>query len=70
MTKESISISPDPETLETFDAIREAMEEADPYGRTISRTQILEELMEGWNEEHAEYLEGGSGNRIRIPVAN
>lgn len=67
MANPSVSI-PD-ELMEEFDSIREAMEGEMPAGAKLSRSAVIQELMEGWVEENRHYLEGDdTGNPNPIPV--
>ena len=50
------SISIDDEVQAKFDAIREAKEEEFGEGVTISRSGVVEDLMEDWIDENEDYL--------------
>lgn len=78
MTKVNTGISIDKEVKERNDEIREAIREQDPFGRDIDRSELVEQLLDEWNEEHAHVLEddgdrgqeADTGNRAPIPAAD
>jgi metal-responsive CopG/Arc/MetJ family transcriptional regulator len=65
MPKKNTGVSIEEEVLERNDRIRDAIKRSDEFGREIERSELIEELLKEWNEEHAHYLKGDeSGNRM------
>lgn len=63
MAKTNTGITVEEDVLSRTDAIIEALQEQDEFGRKMDRSALIERLLAEWNEEHAHILEGdGTGN--------
>jgi metal-responsive CopG/Arc/MetJ family transcriptional regulator len=64
------SISVDDDVLMEFDDIIWQLKKQGEMDRGVSRSQVIQQLMEEWIREKQGPVSGGSGNRIVAPTVN